>query len=455
MQISIEDLVSKSRDAQKKFESYTQKEVDEIVRAIGKAVYDNAELLARMAVDETRMGVYEHKVSKNKGKAKMIWNHLKDKKSMGVIRELPEVGIVEMARPMGVVAAVTPCTNPAPTVMGNAMMALKCKNSIIIAPHPRAKKCCQKAVELINAELEKLQAPKDLIQIIEEPTIELTGLLMKSCDVIVATGGAGMVKSAYSSGKPAYGVGAGNVQCIVDEGYDFNVAVPKIIAGRSFDNGIICSGEQTVILPAGAYKEIIAAFEANGAYYSEDPETVGRIRSVLFKDGVMNKDLVGQSVQTVARAAGVLMPDNTKVIIVKASGFGADDLLSKEKMCPVLSAYTYEGFEDALKIALENLNVEGRGHSVSIHSNNKENLITAGKTIPVCRILVNQICATMNGGAITNGLEPTTTLGCGTWGNNSFCENFSYKHLYNTVRLASEIPNAYVPSDDEIWRTEN
>ena len=451
----IEALVKKARVAQEEFERYTQTEVDEMVRVMGKVVYDNAEILARMAVDETRMGVYEHKVSKNKGKAKMIWNHLKNKKSMGVIRQLPEAGIIEIARPMGVVAAVTPCTNPAPTAMGNAMMSLKCKNAIIISPHPRAKKCSQTVVDLMNGELEKLGAPKNLIQIIEEPSNELTGLLMKSCDVIIATGGMGMVKAAYSSGKPAYGVGAGNVQCIIDEGYDYKMAVPKIIEGRSFDNGIICSGEQAVILPAGSYKEIITEFEASGAFYVEDPEVVDRFRSTLFADGVMNKDLVGQSAQTVAKAAGVPIPVDTRVIIVKADDFGINDPLSKEKMCPVISAYAYEGFTNALAVALANLKVEGKGHSVSIHSNNKENLLLAGNVLPVCRVLVNQICATMNGGAITNGLEPTTTLGCGTWGNNIFSENFSFKHLYNTVKVASEIPTAVVPDDEEIWRTDN
>ena len=450
--ISLNEMVLRAQAAQKVFEEFDQAMVDKVVYVIGKIVYDNAKPFAKMEFEETRMGVYEDKIAKNIGKSRMIWNSLKGKKSMGLLRHIPEDGIMEFARPMGVVGAVTPCTNAIPTCMGNSMMALKCRNAIIIAPHPRAKKCCAHYIDMVNEELLKLGAPRHLIQIIREPSVALTKEVMSVCDISVATGGGAMVKAAYSSGKPAYGVGVGNVQCIIDRGYDFKVAVPKIIFGRKFDNGIICSAEQTVILPRSNYDEIIAEFKAQGAYYADGPEEIEKFRKAVFGEGgILNKDLVGQSVQAVAKAAGVPVPDAAQVIILKAAGTGDKDFLSKEKMCPVLSAYAYDSFDDALNIALDNLNHEGRGHSVSIHSDKNENLIKAGEILPVSRILINQICATMNGGAFTNGLAPTTSLGCGSWGGNSITENLDYKHFYNVARVASEIPGRTAPADDVIW----
>ena len=264
-----------------------------------------------MAVDETRMGVYEDKVKKNQGKPRIIWNSLKGKKSVDIISVDEKTGIVEIAKPKGVIAAVTPCTNPIVTPMCNAMFALKGRNSIIIAPHPRAKKCSAYTVELVNKALEKFDAPKDLIQVIEEPSIELSNELMRAADVVVATGGMGMVKAAYSSGRPAYGVGQGNVQCIIDRAQDIKEVVPKIILGRIFDNGIICSGEQTVIAPEEEYDEIIKEFENNGAYYTEDEDEKQRLRDAIFPDGIINKDLVGQSIKKVAETARIDIPEGT------------------------------------------------------------------------------------------------------------------------------------------------
>ena len=260
----IATLIERARIAQKAIEHYTQEQVDLLVREIGKTVFDNAEMLAKLAVDETRMRVYDHKVAKNKGKSKTIWNDLKGKKSVGMISRDLETNIVEIAKPIGVVGAVTPTTNPIVTPMCNAMFAIKGKNAIIIAPHPRAKGCSKRTVDLINERLEKLGAPKHLIQIIAEPSIESTNALMQHVDVVVATGGMAMVKAAYSSGKPAYGVGAGNVQVIIDRDIDFKAATQKIIEGRTFDNGIICSGEQTVIVHQDDYKDVVYAFRHHG-----------------------------------------------------------------------------------------------------------------------------------------------------------------------------------------------
>lgn len=447
----INEMIEKARIAQKDFENYNQKQVDEVVRVIGKVVYDNAELLAEMAVKETGMGVYEHKVAKNKGKAKVIWNYIKDKKSVGIINRDEENNVIEVAKPVGIVGAVTPTTNPIVTPMCNAMFALKGRNAIILAPHPRAKKCSAKTIELINKELEKLNAPENLIQIIEEPSIEKTNELMKLVDVVVATGGMGMVRSAYSSGKPAYGVGAGNVQVIIDRDIDFNEAASKIITGRTFDNGIICSGEQTIIAHKNDYEEVIKAFEDQGCYFVRNDVDKYKLRKTIFTGNHINKDVVGQSTDKIAEMAGIKIPEKTKIILLEADGIGVEDDLCKEKMCPVMTTFKYDDIDDAISIAKTNLELEGNGHSSVIHSKNLENIEKAGQKLCVSRLVVNAPSATTAGGSLTNGFSPTTTLGCGSWGNNSISENFTYKHLINISRIGLVQQNKKVPTDEEIW----
>ena len=447
----IGTMVEKSKAAQKEFEKFSQEKIDQAVKSVAKVVFDNAEILARMAVDETRMGVYEDKVKKNMGKARIIWDSLKGVKSIGILNSDDKTGIVEIAKPKGVVAAITPTTNPIVTPMCNIMFALKGGNSIIIAPHPRSKNCSSYTVELINEALTGHNVPENLIQIITEPSIELTNELMKAADVVVATGGMNMVKAAYSSGKPAYGVGQGNVQCIIDKGYDLEQAVPKIIAGRIFDNGIICSGEQTIIAHEDDYDKTIGALVKQGAYYTENAEEVQKLREALFKDGVLNRELVGQSVKQVAQTAKINIPEGTKVILVKADGKGEEDLLACEKMCPVIATYKYKTLEEAVEIAQANLDEEGKGHSASIHSDNEENIRYAGEKLTVSRLVVNQPAATTLGGSFNNGFAPTTTLGCGSWGNNSISENFTFKHLINISRIGHYIQDAIVPDDKELW----
>lgn len=447
----INEMMLKARAAQKAFEKFNQEQVDRVVREIGKVVYDHAELLARMAVDETGMGVYEHKVAKNKGKAKVIWNDLKGKKSVGEISYNKETNIVEIAKPIGVVGAVSPTTNPIVTPMCNAMFALKGRNAIIIAPHPRAKKCSSYTVELINERLAKLGAPANLIQIISEPSVDLTNELMQAVDVVVATGGMGMVKAAYSSGKPAFGVGAGNVQVIIDRDVDFMKTAAKMIEGRTFDNGIICSGEQTIIAHEDDYDTVIAAFEANGAFFVRDAKMHDKLKATIFEGDHLNKDVVGQSVQKIAALAGVTVPEGTKVILLEASGIGTADILCKEKMCPVMSTFKYKTFEEAIKIAKTNLELEGNGHSAAIHSNNLEHIKTAGTALSVSRLVVNAPSATTAGGSFFNGFAPTTTLGCGSWGNNSISENFTYKHLINISRIGMVREDVEVQADESIW----
>ena len=447
----LQDMMSKARSAQAEFATFSQAQVDAIVRAMAKVVYDNAEELAKMAIDETRMGIYEDKVAKNKGKSKVIWNDLKDKKSIGVLRHLVEEGIVEVAKPIGVVGAVAPTTNPTVTAMSNAMFALKGGNAIIIAPHPRAKNVSRVTVDMMNDAIKALGAPDNLVQIITEPSIELTNELMQTADIVIATGGGAMVKAAYSSGKPAYGVGPGNVQCIIDEGVNYQDAVPKIITGRAFDNGIICSGEQSAIIPAKDANSILELFKQNNAHVLETEEEIQKLRDTIFENNMTAKDVVGQSPAVIAKLAGLTIPEGTRVIMAKAKGPGTADVLSKEKMCPVMAVYTYDTFEGALEIAQTNLELEGKGHSAALHCDDDEKIKQAGLALTVSRLVINQPCSTSAGGSLFNGFAPTTTLGCGTWGNNIISENFTYKHMINVSRIGYFMKDKNAPTDDQIW----
>ena len=448
----INEYIHRGRQAQQIFEQKSQREVDEAVKAIAKAVYDNAEMLAEMAVEETGMGNVPDKIIKNQAKAGMIWNHLRGKKSRGIISRNEEIGITEFAKPMGIVAAITPCTNPIVTPMSNAMFALKAGNAIIVTPHHKSIKSSTVTVELMNQALKNLDMPENLIQILDVQSRENTKILISSADVVVATGGSGMVQAAYSSGRPALGVGAGNVQSILDTGIDKQDAVKKVITGRTFDNGIICSGEQSVICPSSDYEEILEVFQANGAYIVRGTEEKQKLREALFEDGKPNRHSIGQSPQKIADLAGISLPEGTRVIVVVVDGTAEAEILGKEKMAPVLSAYSYDNFEDAVEIARRNLEIEGKGHSVSIHSNNIKNIEYAGEELSVSRIVVNQTCATSAGGSYFNGLTPTNTLGCGSWGHNSISENLDYKHLMNVSRVAYLMVDNHKPTEEELWK---
>jgi len=436
------------------FESWDQKRIDAAVRIIGRVVYENAAELAEMAVTETGMGNVPDKTLKNMGKPSIIWSSLRGKKSHGIIRRDETAGIVEIAKPVGVIAAVTPCTNPVVTPMCNAMFALKGGNAIIFTPHHRSLHTSTRTVKMINDALAELGAPENLIQILGEQSRENTRELMASSDVVIATGGMGMVRAAYSSGKPAFGVGAGNVQCIIDRGVDIAETVPKIITGRSFDNGIICSSEQTVIVQTDDHDAVMEEFRKNGCYIAEAGAETDALRKVVFPEGKMNPDLVGQPASKAAAMAGVTGAEDAKILLIKAEGPGQVDLLSKEKMCPVLSVYEYNDFDDAISIAAANLGYEGAGHSVAIHSDNVKNIETAALRLNVSRFVVNQTSSTSAGGSFFNGFTPTTTLGCGSWGNNSISENLSYKHLINVSRIGYFMADNNVPDETELWEEE-
>ena len=448
----IAELVARARAAQAIYEAFSQEQVDAIVRAMGKYVYDNAELLARMAVDETGIGNFEDKVTKKKGKARAIWNSLKGKKSRGIIGEDAETNLIFVAKPMGVVGAVTPITNPVVTPMCNGMFALKTGNAVIFAPHPKAQGCAEHLTEAYRAMLKAHGAPEDLIQVVKNGSITKTQQLMESVDVVVATGGGAMVKSAYSSGKPSFGVGAGNVPVIIDRGIDLGAAVDKIVMGASFDNGIICSHEQFVLVPEESYEETIRAFTGTGkVWFTDDEAQIQALREVVFPGGHLNKDVVGISARAVGAMAGIDVPASARLIMLPARGAGEDDVLAREKLCPVIAILPYESFEDAVRKAKANLLVEGAGHSAALHSNDEAHIRHAGLELPISRLVVNQPSSLTAGGSLTNGFAPTTTLGCGSWGGNSISENLDYKHLMNVSRIGMVIEGKHVPTDEEIW----
>ena len=448
----IRELVTQAREAQAAFEWFSQEQVDAIVKGIGKYVYDHADSLARMAVDETGIGVYEDKILKNKGKARVIWNNLKDKKSRGVIGEDVEANMVLVAKPMGVVGAVTPVTNPIVTPMCNAMFALKAGNAVIFAPHPKAEQCTERLTREFMKVVKANGGPDHLVQMVKNGSIEATQELMKVVDVVVATGGGAMVKSAYSSGRPSFGVGAGNVPVIIDRDVNIRDAVDKIVAGASFDNGIICSHEQFVFAPVERYEETVKSFEDTGkVWFTEDQDQIQSLRDVVFPGGRLNKDVVGRSPREIGALAGIDVPEAIRIILLPAKGAGVDDVLAKEKLCPVVAILRYQTFDEAVENARANLLVEGAGHSAALHSNNEANIRSAGEGLPVSRLVVNQACALTAGGSLTNGFAPTTTLGCGSWGGNSISENLDYKHLMNVSRIGKVITNRKVPTDAEIW----
>lgn len=447
----VSQLVARARVAQEEYEACNQQEVDRVVKVIARTVFNHAEELARLAVEETGMGRVEDKIKKNKNKARIIWNNLRDKKSVGIIKRDEERGIIEIAKPVGVVGAVTPCTNPIVIPMCNAMFALKGRNAVIFSPHPRAQRCLQKLLDMWWEELELLGVPTNLIQVLPDCSIAIAQELMRQVDVVMVTGGAGVVKAAYSSGKPALGVGAGNTVCIIDEDVNLKTAVTKIVISKTFDYGIICSSEQSVLVPEDLFDVAVQEFCAQGAYYLTGEREKEALLRVMFKDGVINRAIVGQTAQKIGAMAGLDIPADRRLILVPGDGIGPEYLLCREKMSPVLTIYTYRSFSEAVQMTLDILRVEGRGHTVSIHSNNPAHIEELGLKAEACRILVNQVCSTNSGGSFENGLTPTTSQACGSWGGNSVSGNVDYKDLLNITRIAYPIPNPVIPSDEELW----
>jgi succinate-semialdehyde dehydrogenase len=448
----IDAYVRRARAAQAAWEQRSQEDVDLAVMAVGKLVHDHAAQLAAFAVEETGMGNVHDKTLKNTNKARIMWHSMKGKPSRGIIERDAVTGITKIAKPVGIVAALTPCTNPIVTAMSNIMFALKAGNAIILSPHHKAVRCSAHTVGLIRGRLSELGFPEDVVQVLDEHSREHTANLMAAADVVIATGGMGMVKAAYRSGRPAFGVGAGNVQCIIDRGCDYEAAVEKIITGRTFDYGIICSAEQSVICPEEDYDEILRLFEGKGCVIVRDAAQKEALRGAIFREeGGASPHAVGQSPLTIAELAGIDAPEGTRLLVAEADGTGTADPLGKEKMCPVLTAYRYKDIEGAIAIARENLEAEGKGHSVSLHSDDAKTIEQVGCALPVSRFLVNQVSSTTAGGSFHNGLNPTNTLGCGSWGNNSISENLTYTHLMNVSRIAYFMEGNPVPGEEELW----
>lgn len=451
----IENLIENAKRAQKSLDNYTQEQVDALVRAIGKIVYDNAVLLSNEAIEETNLGVLSSKIAKHEKVTAYHWQYLKDKPSVGLIDVDEKNGIYTFAKPVGVVACLTPTTNPTTTAAGNAMCAIKSRNAVIVSPHPKAKKVTSHAVALMNEAIRTLGGPENLIQSIEEPSLDYTNELMQKSDVVIATGGSAMVKAAYSSGRPSYGVGPGNAQVIVDESFDdYPLMVAQVMASRVYDNGMPCTGEQTLIMPVEKSDEIIKAFVENDCYLITDDSDIQKLRELIFPkgfDGPINIDVVGRPAEEVAKKANIEVPEGTKLLMLELSKYGNEELLCREVMCPIVRCFTYKDFKDGVAMAKANLIMEGAGHSSTIYSNIKENIMYAGDQIPVGRLMVCQPNVNATGSTYINGLVPTISLGCGSWGNNSISENLTYKHLMNVTHVSYKIKDAHELSADEIW----
>ena len=447
----VHEFIVRARKAQAIFETFSQEQVDQAVRAIGKAVYDSGEELAQLAVSETGMGIVEDKIAKNKNKAMAVWGKIKGERSRGIIRHIPELGIVEVAKPIGIIGAVGPCTNPNMTPMHNAMIALKGGNAIIFSAHPRASKSGMLTCHYMRQALKAVGALEDLIQCVPDPTIEISQEVMSQCDTVVATGGPSVVNAAYSSGKPAYGVGSGNVQVLIDRDRPLDEVVPLIARGRTYDAGILCTCEQACICPEEKCCEFLNAMQNEHAFYIDNDQEREALKQLLFRGGRMDPAIVGKPAYQIALAAGITVPRDTKLLLVKVDQTGADEVLSKEKMAPILVLYTYQTWEEAVRIAKENLLNMGAGHSVVIHSNSQEHIEYAALQLPVSRFSINQQGSGSLGGTFLNGLNPTGTLGCGTWGGTSTTDNLWWDNLVNISRISYLIPGKTIPTPEEVW----
>lgn len=439
---SVETLTAKIdeiRAAVEEFSTYTQEAVDKIFLAAATAA-DKARIpLAKMAVEETGMGVVEDKVIKNHFASEYIYNAYREAKTVGVIEEDKAYGIMKIAEPIGLIAAVIPTTNPTSTAIFKTLIALKTRNGIIISPHPRAKRSTIAAAKVVLEAAVAAGAPKGIIGWIDVPSLELTGLVMKSADIILATGGPGMVRAAYSSGKPALGVGAGNTPAVIDESADVVLAVNSIIHSKTFDNGMICASEQSVIVHEKLYAKVKKEFKDRGCYFLDKEETE-KVRKTIIVNGALNAKIVGQKAHTIAELSGVKVPEDTKILIGEVTSVSLDEEFAHEKLSPVLAMYKAKDFSDALDKAERLVADGGFGHTSSLYVNEiteKAKIAEFAERMKTCRILVNTPSSQGGIGDLYNfKLTPSLTLGCGSWGGNSVSENVGIKHLLNIKTVA-------------------
>lgn len=440
----LEETIARVREAQKKFADYTQEQVDAIFFAAAMAANKQRIPLAKMAVEETGMGVVEDKVIKNHYASEYIYNAYRHTKTCGVIEEDKAFGIKKIAEPVGVIGAVIPTTNPTSTAIFKTLIALKTRNGIIISPHPRAKKSTIEAARIVLEAAVKAGAPEGIIGWIDIPSLEMTNTLMKEADIILATGGPGMVKAAYSSGKPAVGVGAGNTPAIIDESADILLAVNSIIHSKTFDNGMICASEQSVIVLDKVYDKVKKEFKARGCYFL-NPEETEKVRKTIIINGALNAKIVGQKAAKIAALAGVTVPEDTKIIIGEVTSVDISEEFAHEKLSPVLAMYRAKDFEDALDKAEHLIADGGYGHTSSLYIDvmtGKDKIEEYTHRMKTCRVLLNSPSSQGGIGDIYNfKLTPSLTLGCGSWGGNSVSENVGVKHLVNIKTVAERREN--------------
>ena len=441
---TLEETINSVKEAQKKFATYTQEQVDKIFLAAAIAANKARIPLAKMAVEETGMGVVEDKVIKNHYAAEYIYNKYKNAKTCGTLEYDSAYGLRKVAEPIGLIAAVIPTTNPTSTAIFKTLISLKTRNGIIISPHPRAKKSTIEAAKIVLEAAVEAGAPEGIIAWIDVPSLELTNTLMKASDTILATGGPGMVKSAYSSGKPALGVGAGNTPAIIDESANLVLAVNSIIHSKTFDNGMICASEQSVIVLNNVYDSVRAEFERRGCYFL-NPEETEKVRKTIIINGALNAKIVGQKAHTIASLAGVEVPEHTKILIGEVESVDISEEFAHEKLSPVLAMYRANDFDDALAKASQLINDGGLGHTSSLYIdtiNGQDKIEKFYSTMKTCRVLINTPSSQGGIGDLYNfKLNPSLTLGCGSWGGNSVSENVGIKHLLNIKTVAERREN--------------
>jgi len=445
----MRDLVQKAKQAQLEFRAYDQGRVDRVVKAMADAGYDAAERLGRMAHEETGFGKPEDKKKKNEFATRRVWDSIKDLRSVGVIREDREKRIIEIAEPMGVVCALIPSTNPTSTVMFKSIISVKGRNAIVASPHPRAARCTVEAMNVIAQAAETAGAPQGLMSCLSAPTIEATNELMKHrlISLILATGSTPMVRTAYSAGKPAYGVGSGNVPAYIEKSANIRKAVADVHSGKIFDLGVLCSTEASVVVDSAVKNIVIEEFKRRNCYFVEGDEKDKLSRLMFDQRGAINPNMVGKPAAFIAQHAGINVPADTEVLIAELSGVGKEYPLSREKLSPVLSFYTVENWREGCERCIELLEFGGIGHTLVIHSMDEDIIMKFALEKPAFRILVNTQAA-LGAVGYTNELLPSMTLGPGTFGGSIISDNVSAKHMFNVKRLAFETRPINPPDAD-------
>lgn len=450
----VSELVTRARRAQALYERCGQERVDEAVLAAGWAIMEpqRNRALAEMAVRETGLGNVEDKVQKNYRKTLGLLRDLKGVRSVGVIAEYPDKGIVEIARPVGVVAAITPSTNPAATPANKIINALKGRNAVIVAPSPKGLGTCAALVEAVHAQLRKLDLPLDLVQYLPGPvTKDATQELMRQADLVVATGSQNNVRGAYTSGTPAFGVGAGNAAAIIDASADLVAAAQAIAASKTFDNATSCSSENSVVILDAVFDAALAQLaKAGGALL--DAQEKARLQATMWPQGKLSTAVTAQPAPRIAQLAGLERSELQKArfLMVQETGAGPGYPFSGEKLSPVLTVYRARDFDDACRIVSSIYAYQGAGHSVSVHTGDDEHILRLGLELPVCRVIVNQAHCFATGGNFDNGMPFSLSMGCGTWGRNNFSDNMNYRHYLNITRIVRKIPPR-VPTEEEIF----